>query len=113
MWGHLLSALSRLGRAPSDVVGVMLTHAHFDHVGLAARIGRTWGVPVWVHHADETLAHLPYTYQRERSRVLFPLRHPRSLPILGSMVLAGALGVRGVTDVVPVGVDAAIPGSPA
>lgn len=112
MWTDLLTALSRLGRAPSDVVGVILTHAHFDHVGLAARIGRTWGVPVWVHHADETLAHHPYTYQRERSRVLFPLRHPRSLPVLGSMVLAGALRVKGVPDVVPVDVDAAVPGSP-
>ncbi|ORW64738.1 hypothetical protein AWC24_20045 [Mycolicibacter senuensis] len=32
---------------------VVLTHAHFDHVGSAKRARGRWQVPVFVHAADQ------------------------------------------------------------
>ncbi|SFN39602.1 MBL fold metallo-hydrolase [Mycetocola miduiensis] len=98
-WPHLLSALSEIGRSPSDVSALVLTHAHFDHVGFAARAVRELQVPVWVHAADRELAAHPYRYQRERTPFLYPLKYPRSTRVLAAMTAAGALTVKGVSDV--------------
>ena len=53
-------------------------------------------MPVWVHPDDRRLAAHPYRYRPQQNRFAFPLRHPRSWPILGAMTAAGALTVRGV-----------------
>lgn len=34
------------------LLGVALTHGHFDHVGCAGEIAREWKVPVWVHRLE-------------------------------------------------------------
>ena len=34
-WASLEQALPRLGRSRSDIAAIVLTHAHFDHVGFA------------------------------------------------------------------------------
>ena len=88
--------LGAIGRNPGDVRALLLTHGHFDHVGFARGLQASLRTPVWVHDADRSLAAHPYRYRPEQNRVLFPLRHGRSVPILGRMVLAGALAVRGV-----------------
>jgi len=36
-WGKIQSALAELGRTPADVSAIVLTHAHPDHLGAAAR----------------------------------------------------------------------------
>ena len=36
-WASLLDALERIDRVPGDIEAVVLTHAHFDHVGFAER----------------------------------------------------------------------------
>jgi glyoxylase-like metal-dependent hydrolase (beta-lactamase superfamily II) len=36
-WGSLLEALSSIGSTPADVEALVLTHAHFDHIGFAER----------------------------------------------------------------------------
>lgn len=98
-WPVLGRALRTLGHRPRDVAAVALTHAHFDHVGCAARARTTLDVPVWVDADDAHLAAHPYRYLHERARSPYPLRHPRALPVLGAMARAGALRVRGVRDV--------------
>jgi len=45
-----------LGLAEPDVVAVVLTHGHADHVGVAERLRNELGVPVYVHADDEELA---------------------------------------------------------
>ena len=92
----VVELLATLGRRPADIRALILTHGHFDHVGFARGLKVSLGTPIWVHGADRTLAAHPYRYRPERNRVVFTLGHGRSLPILGGMVLAGALGVRGV-----------------
>ncbi len=35
---------------------ILLTHAHFDHIGGAAALQEKYGVPVWLHRSDWELA---------------------------------------------------------
>jgi len=48
-WDALGAGLAELGRRVEDVRLVLLTHAHPDHFGQAARIVRHAGCPVWAH----------------------------------------------------------------
>lgn len=100
-WRYLPQALESIGRSLGDVEAVVLTHAHFDHVGFAARAQRELGVPVWVHEGDRRLARHPYRYARERTPFVYPFRYPRSLPVLAAMTKAGALMVPGVDEITP------------
>ncbi len=93
---YLMAALEVIGRRPSDVAALVLTHAHFDHIGAARRLQEELGCVVHVHPNDEYLLRHPYSYLHERPRVLYPLRYPRALPVLGAMAAAGALRVKGM-----------------
>lgn len=44
----ILSAIRALGRQPSDVGRILLTHSHADHAGNAAELARATGAPVHV-----------------------------------------------------------------
>jgi glyoxylase-like metal-dependent hydrolase (beta-lactamase superfamily II) len=96
-WESLHAALERLGRRSGDVAAVILTHAHFDHVGFAERARRELGVPVWVHENDWPLARHPLQYGHERSRLPY-LAHLGSLPIMASLLTNGAFWPHGVRD---------------
>jgi glyoxylase-like metal-dependent hydrolase (beta-lactamase superfamily II) len=111
-WRHLLTALDECGRG--DVKAVVLTHAHFDHLGFAARAAAEFGVPVWVHERDTYIAAHPYRYQHERSPALYPLLYPRGIRVLGAMTAAGALRVRGIEAVrmLPTSTVLDVPGRP-
>src|SRR4051812_5917842 len=64
-WGTVNKTLRELGHSPSDVEAIVLTHAHFDHVGFAERARREWSVPVWVHERDRSLSRHPLHYEKE------------------------------------------------
>jgi glyoxylase-like metal-dependent hydrolase (beta-lactamase superfamily II) len=95
-WPHLLFALHETGHSRSDVEAILITHAHFDHLGFAARAMAELSVPVWVHENDHYIAAHPYRYAHERSRLAYPVLYPRALPLLSAMAAAGALWVPGV-----------------
>ncbi|WP_241383361.1 MBL fold metallo-hydrolase [Rhodococcus sp. CH91] len=97
--GRIEEAVARIGRRVDDVRGIVLTHAHFDHVGSAKRLHEQWHVPVWAHRDEKFLAAHPYRYRHERNRLLYPVRYPGSVPVLARMTVAGALWVRGLDDV--------------
>jgi len=90
------SLLTRLGARTSDIDAVILTHGHFDHVGMARSLSDD-GVDLMVHPDDAALVRRPYRYAHERSRWVYPLRYPRAIPGLISMTAHGALAVKGAT----------------
>ncbi|MBC9227242.1 MBL fold metallo-hydrolase [Aeromicrobium sp. 636] len=106
-WRYAQEALDSLGRGWDDVTDIVLTHAHFDHLGFTAQARRASGARVWVHPGDHRIAAHPYRYRPGRPRLLYPLRHPKAAPILARMVKAGALRVEGVEQVASLGVNAA------
>jgi glyoxylase-like metal-dependent hydrolase (beta-lactamase superfamily II) len=97
-WGSLQDALHRRGRKLEDVRAVVLTHAHFDHVGFAERARTELGVPVWVHEDDAPLCRHPLEYGHERSRLAY-LLNPGALPIYASMARHRAFFAPGVKEV--------------
>ena len=113
IWPRIRSALRELGFEDS-VVALVLTHGHFDHVGVAARLRNQYRLPILVHPDDAYIAAHPYRYKHELNRFTVPLRNPGSLTILGRMTMAGALRVRGVTDTLPLvpGIAGNLPGTP-
>ncbi|WP_411557687.1 MBL fold metallo-hydrolase [Plantibacter sp. MPB07] len=112
--GYLLQAIAAIGREPEDLVALVITHAHFDHLGVAARLRAATGCQVLVHDEDAELAEHPYRYLHERPRTSYPLRYPAALPALASMTAAGALWVRGTsrTEPLPGSGTVDVPGSP-
>lgn len=98
-WGPLIRSAHELGLRMRDLQGIVLTHGHFDHVGFAERAVEELGVPVFVHAGDRELAAHPYRYRREHTPFVYPLLYPRSLRPVAGMLRAGALNVRGVTEV--------------
>jgi glyoxylase-like metal-dependent hydrolase (beta-lactamase superfamily II) len=113
-WRALGRLLDSLGARPRDLDALILTHGHFDHVGMADRLQREHGTPTLVHPADQKIARHPYRYEHQAARLPYPFRHPSAVPLLGSMAAHGALWVRGVDTagtIVP-GVPVDVPGRP-
>ena len=88
-WSSLERAVGDLGR----IEALILTHGHFDHIGIAERMRRELGVPVHVHDADAELALRP----RSPLRSLRPA--PRALPVVAGFVATRAFWPRAVEDV--------------
>jgi glyoxylase-like metal-dependent hydrolase (beta-lactamase superfamily II) len=82
-WQSLHEAL---GPRISDVRAVVLTHAHFDHVGFAEKARTELGVPVYVHENDVPLTQHPWRYDHERRRTPYLLSKPRALPIVATFL---------------------------
>jgi glyoxylase-like metal-dependent hydrolase (beta-lactamase superfamily II) len=54
-WQALTTGLAGIGAAVGDVRGVVVTHMHFDHLGLAAKVREASGAWVAMHPADARL----------------------------------------------------------
>jgi glyoxylase-like metal-dependent hydrolase (beta-lactamase superfamily II) len=54
-WAALTSGLRSIGGAVDDVRGVLVTHLHFDHLGLANRVREASGAWIAMHPADAGL----------------------------------------------------------
>jgi len=48
----IVAGLAAIGKHPKDVQRILLTHAHPDHAGGAAEMGRQTGAPVSIHDGD-------------------------------------------------------------
>jgi glyoxylase-like metal-dependent hydrolase (beta-lactamase superfamily II) len=85
-WASLEDALGRIGRKRDDVRALVLTHAHFDHLGFAERARSELGVPVYVHENDVPLTRHPLQYAHERARSWYFLTQVQALPIVASLL---------------------------
>jgi glyoxylase-like metal-dependent hydrolase (beta-lactamase superfamily II) len=79
-WDSLQRVLGEIGRRASEIRALVLTHAHFDHIGFAERARRQLGVPVYLHENDVPLARKPLQYTHERPRSRYLLTKPKALP---------------------------------
>jgi glyoxylase-like metal-dependent hydrolase (beta-lactamase superfamily II) len=89
-WRSLVQAVNALGRSPDDIQALILTHAHFDHIGAAERIRSELGVPVHVHENDVPLTRQPRLYSHERRRVPYFATQPQALPVVASLLRSRA-----------------------
>ena len=90
----ILNAVSSLGKSPSDVRHMVLTHCHPDHIGSAATLQRATGATVWAHPLDAPMMEAGTT-----------MREPMCpSPGLRNQILARLLAGR-VARVEPVKVD--------
>src|SRR3954447_25154039 len=85
-WDSLQTALERIGRGPEDVAAVVLTHAHFDHVGFAEKARTELNVPVYVHENDAPLTRHPWRYDFERPRSFYFATQVQALPIVADFL---------------------------
>ena len=58
-WTALERGLASIGAAPADVRGVLVTHLHFDHLGLAGRVREASGAWLGMHPADASIVGSP------------------------------------------------------
>lgn len=113
-WNELGWAIRSLDRSPEEVRALVLTHAHFDHVGMAHKLVARLGLPVYAHAEERELAAHPYRYEHERPTAIYPFKYPRAVPGMASMLACGAFAVRGVetTRLLDPGTAVPVPGGP-
>jgi glyoxylase-like metal-dependent hydrolase (beta-lactamase superfamily II) len=64
-WAALTSGLTTLGLDIADVYGVVVTHHHPDHAGLAGRVRDATGAWIAMHHDDAEIVRLFQAIVRE------------------------------------------------
>ena len=114
-WDSLHQALPAIGRAPADVAAVVLTHAHFDHVGFAEKARTRLDAPVYVHENDVPLTRHPWRYDFTRPRSLYLATQVRALPIVAGFLRTRAFWPTPLKAVERFGADAGtlpVPGAP-
>jgi glyoxylase-like metal-dependent hydrolase (beta-lactamase superfamily II) len=112
-WELLGEALARIGRRREDLKAVVLTHAHWDHVGFARQAKEQLGLPIYATAEETELARHPYRYDKERSPLPY-LAIPKAMPIVAQLIGAGAYKVKGVEvdHVIRPGETLDVPGHP-
>ncbi len=98
-YATLEGGLRELGLPKSAIKAIVLTHAHFDHVGIAERLRTELGIPVWVHPADVPLSRHPMTYRSERRRERYFATQLQALPVIAALVRTRAFWPDGVQEV--------------
>ncbi len=54
-WQALVAGLASIGASPADVRGVLVSHMHLDHIGLAGRLREASGAWIALHPADTAI----------------------------------------------------------
>src|SRR3954469_16439261 len=114
-WESLVQALPQIGRTQRDIRAVVLTHAHFDHVGFAERARRELGVPVYVHTNDVPLTQHAWRYDHERPRSFYIATQVQALPVIATFLRHRAFWPPPIKSVVRYGDGEVlpVPGRPA
>lgn len=116
-WDRIEGGLREIGRLPSDVTAILLTHGHGDHLGAAERARQETGAPVRCHR--EEVARVGGKRRGGSSLALVPglvpqLWRPASLRFVLHATAQGFLTPRWVKEVSPFesGEELDVPGRP-
>ncbi|RDI19011.1 glyoxylase-like metal-dependent hydrolase (beta-lactamase superfamily II) [Rhodococcus sp. AG1013] len=88
--GAVEGAIRSLGRRPEDVQGMLLTHAHIDHMGAIVAFHDRYGIPVFTDPTE--VAHVRRDYlEQATAKDFLPMLHRHGvLPWLLRIARAGA-----------------------
>lgn len=111
---RVLESLHRLGRRWEDVAGVLLTHAHVDHIGPLPRLLRRRAAPVRTSAEEARHARREYLDQATPKDVARHAGNPRVLAWAARIMPLGATEDVSVPSVeaVEAGVPLDLPGDP-
>jgi glyoxylase-like metal-dependent hydrolase (beta-lactamase superfamily II) len=112
-WDSLQRVLEIIGRSAAEIRALVLTHAHFDHIGMAERVRTEFGIPVYLHENDAPLAQKPLQYTHERARSRYLLTKPGGLPHVLGFLASRAFWPQPVRETHALGGEVLdVPGSP-
>ena len=97
-WSLLVRTLSTMGRRPSDLKAILLTHAHSDHTGFSERARSEAHVPVWTHRDDVAVAKGAPPAKQEAPSGPY-LRHLEAWRTLFGLMLHGGLRIVPILEV--------------
>lgn len=115
--GHredVLASLSQLGFGVDDLLAILLTHAHIDHLGTAIWFAKTHGTPVYCHADEVGHSKREYLEQAGVADILPHIWQPRfmkwtvAISRKGGMVRDGIPTTQALTEDVAAG----LPGQP-
>lgn len=88
----LLTSISTIGFSPEQIVAVLVTHAHVDHVGSLPRLLAKWRPPVYTSAQEVQHAHRDYLEQASRADVVRRCWRPKVARWAMHVVKAGGSG---------------------
>ena len=110
----VLASLSDLGFGVDDVRGIVLTHAHVDHLGSAIWFAKTQGTPVYCHRDEVGHAKREYLQQASPLDIAANLWRPSWVTWTAHLVRNGGLSREGIPTAQALTADVAamLPGQP-
>jgi glyoxylase-like metal-dependent hydrolase (beta-lactamase superfamily II) len=111
---QLDEALRAIGRSPSDVEAIVLTHAHIDHIGFAQKLQAERGTPVHAHEAEVPQATTGKAPKTEASFLPALFRYSTARKVVGHIVRHGGARPPKLGTVEPFadGAELDVPGRP-
>jgi glyoxylase-like metal-dependent hydrolase (beta-lactamase superfamily II) len=95
------ASIRALGLRPQDVRGILLTHAHVDHLGALTPFHERYGTPAYADPAEVPHAHRDHLEQAGPLDVVRRLHHPGMLRWSLQIARAGALRHGAAAHVLP------------
>lgn len=89
--GRVEDSIRALGRHPTDVQAILLTHAHLDHMGAINHFHDRYDTPVFMSSVEVTHARDGHLEQAKPADIIKRCYRPRALRWTARIMAAGAL----------------------
>ena len=110
-WDQLKSWIDARGRKLSDLEAIVLTHAHVDHFGFAARARKEAGTRIYAHHDEAPLVRKPIRPLNGERLPFAYLNHAATRRLVLELA-RGGFRTSGVEDFTEVGDGTVLEGVP-